>query len=186
MAANSNSILFKYKGLAEIRSVLKALPEEIQNKVLGVAMKRAAAPLVSAAKAFAPTRTGALRKSISFIVRKGKKGGAYAVVGPASGYYSGGAALGADADKRGAGSPAHYAHLVEYGHHVVAPTKGTSLRKKNAKAAKNGTKWVPAQPFMRPALLASHDAVANELAEGISEGITATLKRIVKNPGARA
>lgn len=186
MAANPAFGRFKIEGLDEIRNVLKTLPQELQDKVMRVAVGRAARPLVSAAKLFAgrSAKTGALRESIGAIVKKGKRGGVYAVIGPRHGYYRSGKALGAGADKRGAADPGNYGHLVEFGHHVVAPVKGTSRRNKNAMAAKSGTTWVTPRPFMRPALLAAHDAIIDDMAAGISEGIKKQLDRLVKNPKA--
>jgi len=169
-------------GLPEIREVLRTLPKETEQKVIAVAMRRAAKPLVSAAKQFAPKRTGALKESIGFVVRKGRNGrSSYAAVGPASGYYRGGAAVKHGASVRGADNPAKYAHLVEFGHVAVKPQKNTSRRKRTAQAGR----FVPAKPFMRPALLAASDAVATELAAGVEQGIAQALKRLAKNPAAR-
>ncbi len=170
----------------EIRNTLKTLAQELQDKVMRTAVARAAKPLVTTAKMFAERskRTGALKESIGAFVKKGKKGGVYAVVGPRRGYYRKGAAVAKGADRRGADSPAHYAHLVEYGHQVVAPKKGTTRRKGTSTAAKSGKSFVAAKPFMRPALLAAGDAVEAELAAGIADGINRQLKRLVKNPRA--
>lgn len=186
MATNSAFASFKLEGLDEIRNTLKTLPQELQDKVLRVAVGRAAKPLVDAAKMFArrSERTGALRESIGAIVKKGKKGGVYAVVGPRRGYYRGGKALKKGADRRGADQPANYAHLVEFGHVAVAPIKGTTRRKKTARGPQSGPRFVSPKPFMRPALLASADRVEAEMAEGVAAGIERQLKRLVKNPRA--
>ena len=184
--SRSSSISFKLSGLDDIRKVLTTLPRELQDKVMRVAVQRAAKPLVSSAKLFAgrSRKTGALVESIGAVVKKGKKGGVYAVVGPRRGYYRGGLALKKGTDRRGANSPAHYAHLVEYGHNVVAPIKGTTRRKNAAKSAANGKAWVAAKPFLRPALMASESAVIGEMAAGVQDGIAKQLKRLVKNPKA--
>jgi HK97 gp10 family phage protein len=186
MAADKSGSI-QLVGLDEIRATLKQLPVEVRQKVLGVAVKRAAAPVVNAAKSFAARseRTGALRESITAIVKKGRDGNSYAVVGPARGYFRGGKKLGKNADNRGADMPAKYGHLVEFGHHVVAPKKGASRRKNTATTAKTGKTWVAARPFMRPALLATQDIIARELAEGVLQGIDQSLARIRKNPAAR-
>lgn len=181
--SNSAYAQFKLEGLEEILRVVRELPDETQKKVLAVAVRKAAAPLVSAAKMFAgrSVRTGALRESITAIVKKGKGGGVYAVVGPARGYFRRGVALKAGDDAKGADMPANYAHLVEFGHVAVARRRGTSRRKRTA--IELG--FVPARPFMRPALLAAQDAMANAFAAGVDSGITQAVKRLAKNPASR-
>lgn len=184
---NSGVIKFELRGMDEIRNVLKTLPTVLQDKVLRQAVGRAAGPLVQAAKMFArrSLRTGALVESIGAIVKKGKKGaGVYAVIGARRGYYRGGSPVPKGGNFRGADNPANYAHLIEYGHHVVAPKKNTSRRKKTAQPAKTGKTWVTGKAFMRPALLAAGDAIETELAEGVREGIERQLKRLVKSPKA--
>jgi len=51
------------------------------------------------------------------------------------------------------GRAKYVAHLVEFGHLVVAPIKGTSIRKGTAKVARNGVQRVPPHPFIRPSVL---------------------------------
>lgn len=165
----------------EIRATLRKLPEETQKKVMAVALRRATGPLIAAAKANVPRRTGALRDSIAAVVKKGSRGGSYVVVGPARGYFSGGKRLGKGESAKGADAPANYGHLVEFGHHAVSPGKGTSRRKKTA----NTIRFIAARPFLRPALASSQSAVGDQLAAGIAAGIAQALKRIVKNPGSR-
>ena len=173
----------KLVGLSEIRAVLKTLPSELRVKVMAVALKRAARPLVDAAKGFAArsVKTGALQNSITSLVKKGRGGDSYALVGPSRDYFRGGKKLKKNAVRSGADKPANYAHLVEYGHHAATGAKGGSRRGKSTASAA----WVPAKPFMRPAVAAAQSAIAGELAEGVSEGIALTLKRIVKNPASR-
>lgn len=43
-------------------------------------------------------------------------------------------------------------HLVEFGHLVVAPVKGKTIRRGNAREAKNGVTHVPPNPFIRPSV----------------------------------
>lgn len=183
MSENSAYSKFKIEGLDEIRSVIKTLPTELQQKVMAVAVKRAAAPLVNAAKLFAgrSERTGALRKSIGALVKKGRDGSAYAVIGAIRGQYRNGKKLGKGESRKGADDPANYAHLVEFGHVAVSPKQGKSLRKRTARPVG----FVSAKPFLRPALMSSGDAVATEMANGIADGIERIRRRIVKNPAYR-
>lgn len=184
--ANSQYAKFSIGGLDEIRATLKRLPIETQTKVLAVAVKRAAKPLVDAAKALAPSVTGALRQSIIAIVKKSKRGGSYAAVGPARGYYKSGAKLGKGADRRGSNSPAHYAYLVEFGHQVgTRKTKAARKSKGRASPLASGGKFIAPRAFMRPALLATQSEIASEMALGIAKGLEQSLARIVKNPAAR-
>jgi len=182
--ASSPYAKFKLEGIDQILNTLKRLPIETQTKVLGVAVKRAAKPLVDAAKSLAPSRTGALRESIQAVVKKSKNGGSYAIVGPARGYYKKGAKIGKDGDRRGAAVPANYGHLVEFGHQVgTRKTKGKGRRK--ASSSTNGGKFIAPRAFMRPALLATQSQIASEMANGIAKGLEQALARIVKNPAAR-
>jgi hypothetical protein len=183
MARNSSFVRLRIDGLAEVRRVLEQVPPELRDKVMRVAVGRAAGPLVSAIKLHAgrSVRTGALRESIGAVVRRSKGGtGVYAVVGPRRGYYRGGKAVAKVGAARGADQPANYAHLVEYGHHAVARKVGTSLRKGTATVVG----FVPAKPFMRPALASAGEAVLTELARGVEDGIARQLRRLVKNPKA--
>lgn len=175
----SNFATFKLVGLEEMRATLKKLPEETQKRVLSLAVRRAAMPLVDAIKTRVPKRTGALRESIGAIVKTNKRtGDTYAIVGPRRGYYRGGAMIGKGEDGRGADVPANYAHMVEFGHQIVAP-------KSEGKKSATGGGFVAAKPFMRPALVASQSAIGDALVKGVQTGLAAALKRIVKNPAAR-
>lgn len=188
--ANSGFVKFKLTGLEEIRATLRQLPEETQRKVMAVAVRKAAKPMVAAAKTYAlrSVRTGALRNSIDVVVKKSRSGDSYAIVGPARGYFVSGKRLKKGADARGADQPANYAHLVEFGHHSAAGT-GVVLSKTRGKSRRKGTlnavSFVRPKPFMRPAVLTTQEQVAANMAEGVAAGLAQALKRIVKNPAAR-
>ena len=174
---NSQSVTVAYtksatfSGLQELLQTLAAIPNGIRTKVLAEAVSAAADPLVSSAKSFAKTseRTGALRKSIGKVVRQyPNRGVAIALVGPRHGYYRGGQKVGKG--KFGGGkldSPVKYGHLIEYGHHAVSPEKGKTVRKGTAQKVS----WVPAKPFLHPALLATKGAVQAKLRQGIADGM---------------
>jgi hypothetical protein len=70
--------------------------------------------------------------------------------------------------------PANYAHLVEYGHVAVAPVKGSSLRvPKKPRAGWTAAKaagWVPAKPFIRPAVVTTTQQQADGFYRGIERG----------------
>lgn len=188
--ANSAFAKFRLEGLDEIRATLRQLPEETQKKVLAVALKRAAAPLVRSAKYYASrsVKTGALRASLGAVIKKGKDGRSYAIVGPLRDYYRAGKRIKKGGDFRGADKPANYAHLVEFGHYSAA-SSGLSRAQLKGKSRRKGTlvakSFVPAKPFLRPALMATQGEIGAQMAEGIRDGIAKALDRIVKNPAAR-
>lgn len=191
--ANSPFLKFRLAGMDEIKAVLKQLPDDLRRKVLQTAVGRAAGPLVAAAKANAQgsRRTGALVASLGAIVKKGKDGTPYAAVGPRTGRYKSGKKLKAQEDGKGAAQPSKYAHLVEFGHHTAAKsgvTPAALAKGTKGKTRRKGTLYAQAfvlpKPFLRPALLTAHAAVAEEMAKGVEEGIARQLDRLVKKPKA--
>lgn len=148
----------------EITSVLKELPQNLQTQIMSTALTTAAKPIVNAAKTFAPRRTGALRKSITSVVKKYQKGAVQiGIIGPDTQYYGNGKRLKKGASRVGADRPVNYAHLVEYGH---------------VKRGDSG--FVAAQPFMRPAVLAAASTTGETLAQGIAKGIEKTRAKLIK------
>lgn len=182
--ADTAKRLVRLTGLDGISAVLQGLPKDVRTQILAAAVKDAAKPMVVAAKRFAKRseRTGALREAIGAIVRKyPNSAAAVAIVGVVRGYYRGRKKLGAGADRGGSESPSHYAHLVEFGHHVRAPIRGTSIRKGTAVPARAGKKtWVPPKPFLRPAFLTTALTVKAALARGIDSGIEKTRSRLIR------
>lgn len=181
----ANSATFKIvKGTAALSSALLGLGEAMRATILEAGVKRLCAPVLVAAKRYAKRseRTGALRGSLTVKTINYKASGkAVGLVGPDRAYYRGGKKTGKLGALFGADRPANYAHLVEFGHHVVAPISGTSRRKKNAVPAKNGATWVPAKPFIRPALATTGAQQEAEFFRGIAEGFEATRKKLVKS-----
>jgi HK97 gp10 family phage protein len=161
--ANKGTV--RIEGAAELSAMLNAIPQELRKDIITTAVRSAASPLVKAAKAMAVTSvdTGALRKSIGFVVRKYKSGvNAVAVVGPRRGYYRNGRKLGTKASRKGADSPAKYAHLVEHGH-----------------VSRNGS-FVAGHPFLRPAVAVAGSQVKNALIEGVGKGIEKVRAKLIK------
>lgn len=86
---------------------LEEADEKLARRALTAALRKAAPIVVTDAKRLASRETGALRDSITFVVR-GKHGDRYAKIGP-------------DKDAiyqtaKGRRRPSKYAHLVENGH----------------------------------------------------------------------
>lgn len=179
----ANSRDYKFD-ISTCSAVLQGLPREMRAHILGSATRAGIQPIKIAAKRYAKRseRTGALRDSITDKVKVYERRAiAVGLVGPERGYYRKGRKLGKNADRRGADSPSHYGHLVELGHHVVAPVKGTSIRKGTAKGPAEGKKkWVPAKPYLRPAGLTTRGQQSEEFYRGLNRGINAARNRLVK------
>lgn len=147
----NNSAYVKFSGFEAMDATLQALPSTFRAAVLEQACGKAAVPIRRAMKALAPKDTGALRASIVIKTLSDPwKGTAAALIGPSRDFFRGSKRVSRKGDKRGANRPSKYAHLIEYGHAVVAPKKGTQIRKKTAKVIG----FVAPRPFIRPAYFA--------------------------------
>lgn len=193
--ANSGVFSVRLEGFEAIRNVLRQLPDKLRDKVLAKAVAKAAKPLVENAKALAPVRTGALKRSIAAVVRRSRKTGEpFAVVGAERGrYFRGGKALRGNADRRGADQPANYAHLVEFGHYSAAGTgisvasaKGTRIktgkRRSSKRKAMEVRSFILPKPFMRPAVARSGNDVAMKMAETIEAELAKEADKLAKTP----
>lgn len=153
-----------FSGDIDIRRALNGLADEIRHKALPRALQAGGQPIVRHARQKVPVdRTadpaGTLKRSLGLELRKSRRGGPYVAFGARRGFarwvtrpiiidgeIKGGSQMKAD--------PANYAHLVEGGHTVVVPKKGTSIRKDSALLA-SGRSFVEARPFLRPAMLSA-------------------------------
>lgn len=180
---------FTLSNFKEMRALLHDLPPAVEARVMRTAVGNAAKPLVKAAKSKAPVRSGALRKSITSVVRHYPKSGkVVAVIGPDKEYYAGGKRLKGRADRRGADRPANYAHLVEFGHYSRAGSekfggfeRGFRRRKSSgARVAQEARSFILPQPFLRPAVATATPAAEAELARGVEKGIEREIKRLSK------
>ena len=180
MARNSANIRQPFTGLAGISEVLRALPRDVQAEIMRTALDVAAGPIEAYAKQFADASldTGALKASITHVVRTYRAGlTSVALIGPGKGSYRAGLRIKKGGDFTKAGKPHKYAHLVEFGHRIVAPKAGTTIRKHTATILGG---FVAAKPFMRPAVLAGEKATGETLAQGMARGIEKTRRRLVK------
>ena len=173
----------------EFADLMRDLPAAMQQRVTAVAVGDALKPLQRLAKAMAPQRTGALKKSIVAVVRKyPQTGTTYGAVGPSTDYFAGGKKLKKGASRRGADKPANYAHLVEYGHwtrdsspFLNRSAKGRFVRDRSLMYALQGprnAKWVAPRPFLRPAVAIATPIVKAHLADGIKKGMEREIKRL--------
>lgn len=139
------------EGALELRDKFNRLREEVRREVLEEAALRGAEPIVETAKALAPVMTkldprripGTIRDTIVARLRPRKAPDRVTVIiGPR---------------KRGKLDP-YFAKFVEFGHLIgLKKSERVLLRLTRAQARtrqKALGRFVPAQPFMRPALLA--------------------------------
>lgn len=186
--ANSMRIGFTLSNWDGMLNLLKAVPQEVKMRVAASAVGEAAKPFVRAAKAKAPVRTGALRQSITSVIRSYKKSGrVMAIIGPSLDYFQGGKRLKGTSKGGKVDRPANYAHLVEFGHYSRTATgefggfaKGFKRRKSSgARLAQDARSFILAQPFLRPAIDAGQSAAEAALVVGFEKGIDKAVKREV-------
>ena len=183
--AQANTVSTAITGYAEISALLKELPRELRDQILKVAVGKASAPMVKAAKKHAgkSRRTGALQKSIRARVKDYKKSATtVGIIGPDRARYGAGKRLKKGDDMRQSHMPAKYAHLVEFGHYSragsdVRKSKGTSTRSGNFGA----TSFILPKPFMRPAFAETKGQIESELVKGVGAGIERVRKKLIKS-----
>lgn len=190
--ANSMKIGFTLSNFGEFAKLLEDLPASVESRVMGTAVDQAMKPIVNLAKAKAKVRSGALRKSITSVVRRyPDKGKIVGIIGPEKGArYLGGRKIVRGGSLLKTDRPDKYAHLVEFGHHTAAAT-GANVRNTKGRTIREGTltpkAWVVAQPFLRPAVAQGEVAAVGALADGVTKGLEretkyqlSKLKRIKK------
>lgn len=152
---------FTLTNFREMRKALGDLPPSVEARVMSDAVKVAAKPIVAAVKARAPRKTGALRKSITAVVKRYPKAGkVMAIIGPDRGYYGGGKRLKKGDSRQGKDRPANYAHLVEFGH----KTRGGGS--------------VPARSFLRSGVALGTPEAERTLSRGVQVGMERETKRV--------
>ena len=155
----TDSVTIQFKGLEGLLSNLKQFPQQVTTRVLKGAAATGASVIRKEAIVRAPVSTGpteqghpppgTLKKAI-YQVRLTQE------CTPTREVFKVGVRRGKRAQsvgKKGANLDAFYASWVEYGHFARVPHAMT----KTAKAAGRMlgvAKWVPAHPFMRPAIQA--------------------------------
>ena len=138
-------VRFDPEDMRRVDTMLRTLPGELRNKVLGQAIVDAAQPVLHAARSKVPVRTGRLAASLK-VGRIDEPGAVGARV---------------YASRTGGDIGGYYAHLVEFGHRLVILSK-TGLYEK-------GT--IPGQPFLGPALVENVSKVVSEIAASVRRRI---------------
>lgn len=192
--ANTLRIGFKLGNFSELREMLLQLPAVLEKKVIGVALEQAARPIEKAARRLAAKDTGALRASITHVLRQFRKT-SVVIIGPDRDYYAAGKRLKRGDARQGADRPAHYAHLIEFGHLTRNAAANALARKfikftarERAEAQSRGTilsplgrraaHFVAARPFLRPAVLQGESAAAREFELGVARGLEREIKKL--------
>lgn len=192
--ANTMRIGFKLANFSELRAMLLAHHAQVEKKVIGVALEEAARPIEVAARRLVSVRTGALRRSITHTLRQ-YKNKSVVIIGPDRDYYEGGVRLKKGDSKKGKDRPANYAHLVEFGH-LSRNAKANALAKKmvafTAKeraaarvagralpaAGRRTVDFVPARPFLRPAVAQGEAGAAAAFERGVAKGLVREIKKL--------
>jgi HK97 gp10 family phage protein len=141
-------------GIKEIDDLLKGLPKQLTHRVLQAAHADAAKPLINAAQAYAPYRTGKLERSIGAIKPSIHKATEIGIVkvGP----------------RRGGSYKGYHGHLIEYGHRIVT-RKGKTVGRTSPK------------PFMEPAFNVTKAKVEANIADSIAKKLLGYMRRTIKN-----
>lgn len=156
-AVNANLTTIKLEGLEGVYDRINKLPQQLVPKLEAEVLVKSLDAMGVRARSNAPKETGKLAKSIRITVRR--RGDT--LVG--SLYFS---------------KP--HAHLIEYGHWQVVGGKLERVRKTNrrwnrpaVKATGKRVRFIPAQPFLRPAFDAE--------AEKAVETAVTEFKKLVEN-----
>lgn len=150
--------LVRVEGLKELRTaLLKTVPAHMQGPTLQRALAAGARPIIQAAKALAPFRTGVLKRAIFSFRDKGSTPTYEARnIRPRQGKKF-----------QKSGRDAFYWRFIEFGHRTGA-RKGQYLAKEGRRSRGKSvaaTGVVPPQPFLRPAFQAQAAAALKVIVE---------------------
>jgi HK97 gp10 family phage protein len=139
------------EGFTELRTALRKLPAEVEDKVLTQAVEAGGKIVHRDARANATRETGALSNSLRLVVTKSMRGRNEAK-----------ARIGIDKKYKLRGRrPLRYAHLVEFGHNT-----------------KKG--FVPAKAFLRPAVRNNKGRIKSAMAAVLKQGIARAVGNVKK------
>jgi HK97 gp10 family phage protein len=158
----------KIDGLKELLKGLDEFKKSTQRGILERALKKAAKPIVDDAKAAAPVRTGALKKSIATKVIRSNAG--------KSAYGKAKRAGASDADAASAARAANRAASGQ-GASALVRVRATAPHAIFAEFGTSNPKY-PRHPFMAPALRANSGNVMRTLKSDIKIEMEKSAKRI--------
>lgn len=194
IVANTIRIGFGLANFKELQAMLANLPAKTEQAVIGVALERAAAPIKREARRLAPKLTGALKASITHVLKKYPKK-TMVIIGPDKDYYEKGKRVKKGGNRLNKDRPANYAHLIEFGHltrNAAANAKAKRMVRHTAKeiaaanaagralptAGRRTVEFVAPRPFMRPAVMGQEAAAAQEFEQGVAKGLEREIKKI--------
>jgi len=161
--ANASGIDFQ--GIEELGQVLDGLPGRFGDQVVDKILRKAAQPLIQAAKQNSSHAdvTGDTTKSIGIIANRKANS---ITVGP----------------RRGGPFKGWHAHILEYGAapHTIRAKPGQVLVWNGGAAYQVEHPGIAAQPFMRPAYDATKGAVVDSIKAQCAEIITTEFKSVSK------
>jgi HK97 gp10 family phage protein len=139
-------------GFRELRTALRRLPAEMEDKVLTDAVEAGGKIVERSAKANVTRETGALANAIRLVVTKGRRGSksAKSRVGVDKKY------------RKGGRRPVRYAHLVEFGHYAA------------------GGKFVPPKPFLRRAINTNKGRLVSAMTAVLKQGLRSAARKVAK------
>lgn len=179
--------LVQVKGLAELNRALEQLPRNISKNVLRGAVNAAAQVVRKEVSLRVPVKTGQLKRAVyrkHIPERSSATRQTYYVSVRSGKRYQAGATYGKNKDKTRTAktsSDAFYARFIELGHYTRPPGKTLSksgqmlasrIKRGRGRAshiaaltAAGQVRWVPPQPFMRPAWEAKKNEALQVLAD---------------------
>ncbi len=155
-----------FQGFDELAAVLEGLPGRLGDQTVNTILRKAAAPLVTRARALSSNAdvTGYTTKSIGILANRRLN---LITMGP----------------RRGGQFKGYIAHLLEYGtapHVIRAKAAGGHLRFGGKAYTSVNHPGTAAQPFMRPAYDETKGAVVESIKAQCKEIITSGFKSVFK------
>lgn len=204
--ANELRTRWKVTGVTDLRGFIADIKPSAQSRILGGAMAEASKPVVVAARAHVPKDTGALKRSLGFVVRRYPvRGQVASFIGARKGKYkptktrTGRSSIRrARKDETGVFlRPANYSHLVEFGHRIAKGGRLTDtyhtemtvvngkrrLRKTSRvkiKATGKSVGYVIARPFLGTAVLQTRGQVDAAIGAGFEKALRAEYARATR------
>lgn len=201
--ANEIRTRWKVSGIADLRGFIADIKPSAQSRILAGAMAEASKPIVVSARGKVQKDSGALKRSLGFVVRRyPEKGQIASFIGARKGKYkqtktrTGKASI--RRSKKGEDgpflNPANYSHLLEFGHRVAkgGPLRDTfetemtvvngkrRLRKTNRikkKATGSVAGFVRPYPFLAPAVAQTRGQVDAAIGAGFDKALKAEYDR---------
>lgn len=151
----NDQLSFSVRGLDKLLAGINLLPMKLRVRVLRSALKAGAAVIKNEIVARAPRESGATADSVRVTPRRGSRELVKFSIDVGN--------LTPRKQQRYGRQSAFYARMVEYGHFYVPPgngLKGGFRRKSSVRRvmAASGATYVPAHPFVRPAIDAAGGA----------------------------